>query len=75
MATRRKILPLVLEIARASGAVVVFDDLHKPSYHEEVRRRLKELGATLSTSRPIPLTITADMPGSPTSGRSDRSPR
>ena len=44
MATRRKILPLVLEIARASGAVVVFDDLHKPSYHEEVRRRLKELG-------------------------------
>jgi len=44
MATRRKILPLVLEIAGASGAVVVFDDLHKPSYHEEVRRRLKELG-------------------------------
>ena len=44
MSIRRSFLLRVLVRGMGSGAVVVFDDLHKPSYHEEVRRRLKELG-------------------------------
>ena len=43
MRTRRQALPLVLEMAKTSGGVVVLDDLHKDTYREEARRRLQEV--------------------------------
>ena len=55
MGTRRQALPLVLELARASAGVVVLDDLHKTSYHEEVSQLLGQHGYRHYDLRPYTL--------------------